>query len=155
VRADHYASFLFYDNAGVDRAAGVEAEADARWPHGMQGGSVTHGGGHECRQKLRLSNSPAHIGQLLFSTPVGGRMTAASDVPRSRAGSMRSGEIAAARVVPSATLSAPLFSRRLQFTLHVSDFHGHNVSPPCGWRVRAAAGRTAGTRRALTLDWRF
>ena len=72
---------LFYSNLGAARAVGVEGEAEAKWPSGLQAKiSYTFANGRNADTDTSLVNSPRHVTQGLLSVPVGGRISASLDV---------------------------------------------------------------------------
>lgn len=148
-------ALVYYDNLGAARSSGVEGEAEARWPGGVHArASYTYANARDEGTGERLSNSPRHVGQGLFSAPLGGGAFAALDVQWLGARLTRSGARLAGYVRPSVTITGPQL-HRVRLAATVTNLTAARYADPVGDDFVQDAVLQNGRTLRVQATWSF
>lgn len=147
---------LLYANLGTARAAGIEAEIEAKWPSGAQARlSYALSDATISDTGEPLSNSPRHVTQGLVSVPLFGGIFASATVQALSTRLSRSGTLVPAYVRPDVSVTAPVRNPRGHLTLTISNLTNESYCDPASddfaQNTIAQNGRTA----RLFLTWAF
>jgi iron complex outermembrane receptor protein len=153
---DDVDGLFWYANVDSARASGAEAEAEIRWPGGVHGRlSYTFTRTRDSATAMTLTNSPAHIAQALFSAPLGRDHFVGLDV-RALSGRLdRFGGPLDSHVVPSVTISGPLFDPRLRFSGTIANLTGARYADPVSDEFAQTTMPQNGRTARLRLIWSF
>jgi iron complex outermembrane receptor protein len=147
---------LYYDNIESAHAAGVELEAEAKWPAGVQARlSYAYTRARSDDTGDVLTNSPAHVTQGLFSTPLRAGAIVGVDVRALSSRRTVSGRVVGAHVVPNVTLSGAVGDQRLRYSFTVSNFTNTSYADPVGEDFLQPALVQNGRTARLRLTWAF
>lgn len=161
---DHLIDFAFdpsdglssYKNLGAATATGVEAEAEAKWPEGIHARlSYTFTRTRNVETGDRLTNSPAHNVQALFSTRLVKGAVVGVDVRALSARTTPLGGRVASHVVPNVTLSVPVVADRLALALTVSNVTDTRYADPVATDFRQESITQNGRATWLGVRWTF
>lgn len=145
---DSDADVQFYANLARAHASGVETEAEFKWPSGLQlRGSYSYTRARNTTSAETLSNSPAHIGQALFSVPLPARLFVGVDVRALGPRLTRDGGTVDAHTVANVTLSRFSDARGLGFAATVSNLMNVRYADP----VSSEFAQTSVTQNGRTV----
>ena len=119
LRTDPADGLYSYANGGAVHATGMEAEADAKWPGGLQG-RVSYGFGRAIDPVTGswIVNSPRHVTQALLAVPLRDTIFLSMELQALSDRTDRNGNRVGAYVRPSMTLSGAVGARaRVGFTV--------------------------------------
>lgn len=152
-RAD---DLLVYDNVEAATAKGLELEAEGKWAGGLQvRASYAWQRARDADTRGRLTNSPEHVGQALFSLPLGVDGGFASLTFRSvSARTAKDGTRVPGYAVPGICLVSPI-SRRLSLQVVVDNLLNTPYSDPAAEELRQVSVRQDGRTACLRLSWRL
>jgi outer membrane receptor protein involved in Fe transport len=144
-----------YVNRDAAHASGLEGEIEAKWPVGVQArASYTYARVRD-DAGLPLSNAPAHVGQALFSAPLGGGAFVGVDARAISSRLSRDGGRVSPYVVGDVTVSGPLWGSKLRYAVALDNVGNHTyadpVSPDFVQPAIVQNGRTA----HLRLQWSY
>lgn len=145
-----------FANVGQARATGLELEAEAKWPSGLQarvGYTLANTKGADGR--ARLTNSPRHVTQALLSIPFGGGSFVSFDVQHISQRTSRTGSTVPAYLRPNVTVTGPLLTRRLRLVGTLSNFTNALVADPVGDDFLQDTVPQNGRTGRLSMTWQF
>ena len=152
---DPATQLLYFANLSSAVATGVETEAEAKWPSGLQA-RVSYTYAHaEDLQGLPLSNSPQHVTQALLSVPLPAGIAASFDMQALSARFTRDGEVVPGYVLPNLTLTAPFVARRGHITFNVRNLTNGQHSDPAGDDYMQQAVQQNGRTARIYITFAF
>jgi iron complex outermembrane receptor protein len=148
---------LMYDNVEASTALGVEAEAEAKWSSGVQArASYAWQEARDTQRDVRLTNSPAHVGQVALSIPLGVRGASANVSLRGLSSrTAKDGSRVDGYFVPAASVVAPLAGERLSLQLTLDNLLDRRYADPAADELRQNVVPQDGRTAYLKLAWRW
>ncbi|MFN7985694.1 MAG: TonB-dependent receptor [Vicinamibacterales bacterium] len=130
--SDPVTDLLYFANSSAARANGIEGEAEAKWPSGLQA-RVSYTYAHtEDTQDVPLSNSPRHVTQALLSVPLPANIAASFDMQVLSSRLTRDGNVVDGYVLPNLTITAPFAGRRGHVSFDIRNLTNERHSDPAG-----------------------
>ena len=147
---------LVFQNVDSMRARGVEAEVEGKWENGLAvRASYAYQQVVDRTSNLPLTNSPAHIGQLALSVPLGHDLTLTARVRALSARTTVAGTTAGGHVVPTVAVTTPPLGGHLSLRPVVDNLLNHRYYDPVGSEYRQDAIRQNGRTATLGLTVSF
>jgi outer membrane receptor for ferrienterochelin and colicins len=147
---------LSYNNVDASRVRGVEGEIEIKSERGAQTrASYTYARARDGATGAALTNSPAHLTQIVASTPIRRGVIIAADVRALSSRLTRRGSVVSAHAIANMSLVVPLTAERLHLSLVVTNILNTRYSDPVDDGYADEAVRQRGRTARVRFAYRF